>query len=187
MRAAEAKFHSRTGEDVYFGIGTYGNSKETLGACFRISVGGTSKDVLAQSVNTGSDVSGNQFDLQVGDGGAGLFNSCAGGSSPGVNSMFPGPYSLDTWGKQYGGVDNRSGCTNLPLYPAVDRPMKKAGDDLVTLCEYSFDRGARGEEGRNPSIKTIGRVQCPEELAHMTQIQRNDDPTGYVPKSPLVA
>lgn len=65
--------------------------------------------------------------------------------------------------------------------------MKAAGDDLVTLCEYSFDHGARGEKGRNPSIKTIGRVQCPDELAYMTQIQRNDDPVGYVPKSPLVA
>merc|ERR1711907_799419 len=74
--------------------------------CVRLTVEGVARDIIAQSINTGSDVSGNQFDLQVGDGGAGLFNACAGGTSPGKNSMFSG--SKDAWGHQYGGVGNQS-------------------------------------------------------------------------------
>lgn len=140
-------------------------------------------DLLVQSINTGSDVAGNQFDLQVGDGGAGIFNTCAGSSG----AMFPGPYSEDTWGHQYGGVDNKAQCKNLPSYPSSDGPMKAAGDDLISLCEYSFDHGARGESGVNPSILSIGRVQCPEELVTMTQIQRKDDPSSYVPATPSKA
>merc|ERR1712232_1247650 len=66
-----------------------------------------------------------------------------------------------------------------------DGPMKAAGDDLVSLCQYSFDHGVRGDGGKNPTILSIGRVQCPEELVTMTEMQRNDDPHGYVPVSPM--
>lgn len=187
MQQQEELFRSRTGADVFFGVGSFGSDDQQkgLGTCVRLVVDGMEKDVIAQSINTGSDVSGNQFDLQVGDGGAGLFNACAGGSSPGVDSMFAG--SKDVWGKQYGGVDNREDCSNLPLHPAMDGAMKAAGDDLVSLCEFSFDHGARGQGGRNPSILSIGRVQCPEELVFMTQMQRSDDPVGFTPVSPMQA
>ena len=68
-----------------------------LGACYRLVVrstdcsdrlGGTKleRDIIAQSVNTGFDVSNIQFDLQMGNGGTGAFNNCAGDSW----SMFPG-------------------------------------------------------------------------------------------------
>lgn len=190
MQSQESVFQKRTGIDVHFGVGTFGtddDDQKGIGACYRITADSTKKDLIVQSVNTGSDVSGNQFDLQVGDGGAGIFDVCAGGSTPGKDSMFPGPYSEDVWGHQYGGVDDRDQCANLPLHPAVDAPMKNAGDDLVTLCEFSFDQGVRGDGGHNPSILSIGRVQCPEELVHMTQIQRNDDPQGYVPETPKKA
>merc|ERR1712070_367558 len=153
MKEQQAAFQKRTGEDVFFGVGTFGTSDDAqrgLGSCFRVQVDGVAKDLLLQSVNTGSDVSGNQFDLQVGDGGAGIFNACVGGSTPGQDSMFAG--SKESWGHQYGGVDNRAQCSQLPLHPAVDGPMKQAGDDLKALCEYSFDHGVRGENGHNPSI-----------------------------------
>jgi len=187
LQRQEATFLTRTGEDVFFGVGSFGSddAQKGLGSCVRMKVDGVSKEIIAQSINTGSDVSGNQFDLQVGDGGAGLFNACAGGSNPGVDSMFPG--TKDVWGHQYGGVDNRADCANLPAYPAKNGPMQDAGDDLISLCEYSFDSAVRGEGGENPSILTIGRVECPEELVYMTQMQRNDDPAGYVPASPLQA
>lgn len=109
MRAAESSFLARTGNDVYFGVGTYGTSDDVqrgLGACYRMQVEGISKDLIVQSVNTGSDVAGAQFDLQVGDGGAGAFDTCAGGSNPGVNSMYPGTYDSSNWGRIYGGVDH---------------------------------------------------------------------------------
>ena len=44
------------------------------------------KDLIVRSVNTGNDVSGNKFNLQVGAGSADAFNNCAGKSG----SMFPG-------------------------------------------------------------------------------------------------
>lgn len=176
MRKQESEFSSRTGQKVYFGVGTYGTSDDIqrgLGACYRLQVEGVDRDLLVQSINTGSDVDGNQFDLQIGDGGAGAFNTCAGSGS----SMYPGDYSA--WGHVYGGVDNRAQCQNLPPYPKQPNPMKEAGDDLITLCEYSFDKNVRIEGGGNPTILSIARVQCPEELIQMTQIQRNDDPSGY--------
>ena len=114
MRRAEASYNGRSGSrPVYFGVGTYGTSDDAqqgLGACYRLSVAGVDRDLLLQSINTGSDVDGNQFDLQIGDGGAGAFNTCAGGAS----SMYPGNYT--PWGKQYGGVDHRKDCANLPMY-----------------------------------------------------------------------
>jgi len=186
MQAAEASFSQRTGEDVYFGVGTFGTSDDAMrgiGACYRLQIGseggGVAKDLLLQSINTGSDVSGFQFDLQVGDGGAGLFNTCAGGSSPGHDSMYPGPYSDDTWGKQYGGADTRVQCDNLPSYPSASAAMIAAGEDLGALCEWSFDHGVRGATGANPSILSIGRVECPMELVEFTQLKRSDDPSGY--------
>eukprot|EP01065_Artemidia_motanka_P030078 TRINITY_DN360_c0_g1_i2.p1 TRINITY_DN360_c0_g1~~TRINITY_DN360_c0_g1_i2.p1 ORF type:complete len:348 (+),score=92.98 TRINITY_DN360_c0_g1_i2:63-1106(+) len=176
MLRAEQSFNKRAGDNVYFGIGTFGTSdaQRGLGACFRLKVDTVDREIIAQSVNTGSDVSGNQFDLQVGDGGAGAFNNCAGGAG----SMFPGSY--DAWGKQYGGVDNREQCAGLPKYPQSAGPMKAAGDDLVSLCQYSFDKKVRGEGGSNPTLLDATRVKCPEELVEMTQIQRNDEPSSHL-------
>ena len=68
-----------------------------LGACYRLVVRATDcsdrlggaaleRDIIAQSVNTGFDVSNIQFDLQMGNGGTGAFNNCAGDDW----SMFPG-------------------------------------------------------------------------------------------------
>merc|ERR1719221_2311306 len=116
MQAQEAKFASRTSEDVFFGVGSFGadDAQKGLGSCVRLKVEGVEKDIIAQSINTGSDVSGNQFDMQVGDGGAGIFNSCVGGAA----SMFPGDKAA--WGKQYGGVDDHSQCAGLPKYPTKD-------------------------------------------------------------------
>ena len=57
--------------------------------------------------------------------------------------------------------------------------MKNAGDDLVNLCEYSFDKKVRGANGENPTITDLGRIQCPPGLVEFTQIQRNDDPQGF--------
>merc|ERR1719326_334700 len=119
----------------FFGVGTYG-SAAGLGACYRITAEGVPKDLLVQSINTGSDVSGNQFDLMIGDGGAGAYNTCAGGKSPGVDTMFPGNYTMETWGRIYGGVDNREQCVNLPHLPVIDGPMKRAMCESTTFTCY---------------------------------------------------
>mmetsp|Transcript_90854 Transcript_90854/g.261784 ORF Transcript_90854/g.261784 Transcript_90854/m.261784 type:complete len:361 (-) Transcript_90854:263-1345(-) len=184
MKAAEAEFLAETGDDVFFGIGTYGTSADPqsgLGACFRLRVQGMKKDIIAQSINTGHDVAGNQFDVQMGAGGAGAYNTCSGESS----SMFPG--RVEDWGCQYGGIDSREACANLPKYPRMAASMRAAGESLVELCEYSFDMGARmsgaglpaGECKYNPTLLDVGRVRCPAGLVNLTQMQRVDEPETY--------
>ena len=93
-------FFLYSGELVWFGVGTFGTDEDEmqgLGNCYRMKVQDTNcedplgglaleRDIIAQAINTGSDVANIQFDLQIGNGGTGAYNSCAGQSS----SMFPG-------------------------------------------------------------------------------------------------
>ena len=174
----------RTGEDVFFGVGTFGTAADKqrgLGACYRLTVDGVTKDIIAQSINTGSDVAGNQFDLQIGAGGAGAFNTCAGDG----RSMFPG--SVSSWGCQYGGVDSIDACNGLPTYPRDGTAMKAAGDSLPALCKYGWKQHVRlsgagkpaGACKYNPTLLDVARVKCPEELVSMTWAQRSDEPSTY--------
>lgn len=185
MRVAEAKFAARTADDVFFGVGTYGTADDPLNglaACYRLTVEGVDKDIIAQSVNTGHDVAGTQFDLQIGAGGAGAFNTCAGDD----RSMFPG--GRDVWGCQYGGVDNKSACASLPMFPRDDAAMRGANDSLPALCEYGWDQRVRlsgagqpaGECKYNPTLTNAARVKCPEELVEFTWAQRSDEPPTYL-------
>lgn len=61
MRAAEADFNSKNNDNVYFGVGTYGcnDDMKGLGACYRLKSAGVDRDLILQSINTGSDVAGN--------------------------------------------------------------------------------------------------------------------------------
>jgi hypothetical protein len=184
MRSAEEKFTARTGEKVFLGVGTYGvegDAQRGLGNCYRMTVEGVDRDIIAQSINTGSDVAGNQFDLQMGAGGAGAFDVCAGASA----SMYTG--TTAPWGCIYGGVDNTTACRALPEYPQNAAAMKAAGDSLIDMCLASFAANVRmSGEGKpagickyNPTLLDVARVQCPDELTALTWFQRSDDPTGY--------
>jgi len=198
LQRQEEAFRARTGEEVWFGVGTFGTAADPmagLGACYRLVVHETDcgelrggprlrRDIIAQSVNTGSDVSNIQFDLQVGNGGTGAFNNCAGDGW----SMFPGEFTEQVWGAQYGGCDYRDSsqgspsCDSLPPLPQQDGPMQEQGDSLVELCKWSFDagvRGAGGTGGENPTIVDMARVECPAELVQLTQIKRTDDPSTF--------
>jgi len=184
MRAAEEDFKTRTGENVYLGVGTYGvedDPQRGLGNCYRMTVEGVDRDIIAQSINTGSDVAGNQFDLQMGAGGMGMFDACTGGD----NSMYAG--SAKAWGCPYGGLDTEAECHALPEYPQDSGAMRAAGDSLIDLCVASFQANVRlsgadkpaGPCKYNPTLLDVARVECPEELAKMTWFQRSDDPKGY--------
>mmetsp|Transcript_1124 Transcript_1124/g.2146 ORF Transcript_1124/g.2146 Transcript_1124/m.2146 type:complete len:353 (-) Transcript_1124:410-1468(-) len=183
LRGAESQFRQQTGEQVYFGVGTYGTTADKqrgLGACYRLKVDGVDKDIIAQSINTGWDVDGRQFDLQIAAGGAGAFNNCAGG----VGSMFGG--GKRRWGCTYGGIDTRGACSSLPRHPS-QVAASSAGDSLVQLCEYSFDKKVRvsgadlpaGPCQYNPTLLDVARVKCPEQLITLTQMQRTDEPGGF--------
>ncbi len=64
-------------------------------------------------VNQGGDVPDGNFDLQMGDGGFGIFDACVkdGTAVP----QYDGTGA--DWGNQYGGWYSRSDCYKLPQYP----------------------------------------------------------------------
>lgn len=180
LTKAEQDFKKSSGEDVYFGVGTDGCSQTgNMGGCYRISYAeagtGTatlSKDLIVQAVNSGGDVHCPQFDLQVGVGGTGAFNNCHGSDV----SMFSG----NEFGEEYGGWKNKDDCSKSPEYPKNNAAAKAAGDNLVDLCELSFDRKFRGENGANSVIRKMSQVTCPTELTNVTNIRRADqNDLGY--------
>lgn len=52
MISAEEDFNNKTGDNVYFGVGTYGyqsggDTMKGLGACYRMNVPGVDRDIIA--------------------------------------------------------------------------------------------------------------------------------------------
>mmetsp|Transcript_17459 Transcript_17459/g.53966 ORF Transcript_17459/g.53966 Transcript_17459/m.53966 type:complete len:349 (-) Transcript_17459:117-1163(-) len=144
QRAAEAAYNERSGKSpVYFGVGTYGTSSDPqrgLGMCVQMDVEGVDRPILAQSINTGSDVSGNQFDLQIGAGGAGIFNTCAGGST----SMYEGQWRRDL--QDGHGVEAQSDGSR---YEGTFRAGCRAGWGVHFWPDGSEYRGSWGDNDIN--------------------------------------
>lgn len=179
MTSAETAFRSRTGIDVRFGVGTCGCLQAyNLGGCYRISYAGLGsdpslhKDLIVQAVNTGPDVHCPQFDVQVGVGGQGIHNNCGGsGTEPLVDLLAMFDAVQSQLGDRYGGHRNRAGCSLTPRKPQHN---PSAVDDVVEMCELSFDAGLRGEGGENPVITRFSQVTCPAELTEITVFRRAD-------------
>lgn len=113
--------------------------------------------MLVQSVNTGGDLSGNQFDLQIPGGGTGIFDGCS--------SQFGG-----IAGAQYGGISDRSECDSMP-------------DKLKPGCLWRFDWFRNSD---NPSFD-FKQIRCPAELSGKTGCVRSDDssfPEFSMPANP---
>jgi hypothetical protein len=142
MQKREAAFKAQTGIDVHFGVGSYGNNQARAGLCYRISAASLSKDLIVQVVNQGGDVPDGNFDLQMGDGGYGIFDACVkdGTSMP----QFDGTGSQ--WGNTYGGWDTRAQCSQLPQFPHCKLDASYV-DNMQTLCQWSFDNGLRLQNG----------------------------------------
>ena len=60
--------------------------------------------MIVQVTNTGGDLGGNHFDLQIPGGGVGIFNGCT--------AQWGAPN--DGWGDRYGGVRSEADCNQLP-------------------------------------------------------------------------
>jgi len=161
----------RTGQKVFFGVGSYGNQASRAGNCYRITVGGLNTDLIVQVVNSGGDVPDNNFDLQMGDGGFGIFNGCTNDYTP--LPQFDG--SSANWGDQYGGWGgSKDQCANLPKYPHCSSTGSSSlpQDNLQDLCVWSFNNNLRGV----PIILNMCQVSCPAELYEATGIRRSDEP-----------
>lgn len=93
--AREKSFLARTGEKVYFGVGSYSSANPTPGGlCYRITASNLDRDLIVQMVNTGGDVPNGNVDMQTGDGGFGLFDACTIDTTQ--MPQFPGTASV--WG-----------------------------------------------------------------------------------------
>nr|CAD39198.1 endoglucanase [Mastotermes darwiniensis hindgut symbiont sp.] len=126
-----------------------GSESDLCCRCFELTfTSGQSngKKMLVQITNTGSDLSGNQFDLLIPGGGVGIFDGCS--------RQYPGG-NYD-WGQRYGGVTSKAGCAKIPA-------------ELKAGCEFRFDY-----IGDNPSV-SFKSVHCPDTITSKTNCRRNDD------------
>lgn len=115
------------------------------------------KKMIVQATNTGSDLSGNQFDISIPGGGVGIFNGCT--------NMFGAPSS--GWGQQYGGIASRSSCDGFPAA-------------LKDGCYWRYDWFMGAD---NPSV-SFKQVACPAALTAKTGCARADDSGAPAAGSP---
>jgi hypothetical protein len=157
----------------FFGVGSFGSDGTNMGKCYEVELSSAAaKKGLLQVINQGGDVSTGQFDLQMGDGGFGVYNGCASPTTSGRAGMFPGDSSA--FGEQYGGWPNRAECSKLPPQPAGLASLPPGEPTLNRLCELGFDMGVRLEGGANVAITSATRVACPAELVKLTGVNRTD-------------
>lgn len=114
------------------------------------------KIMLVQSVNTGSDLADNQFDLQIPGGGEGIFDGCS--------SEFGG-----IAGARYGGISSRSDCNSMPA-------------KLQPGCQWRFDWF---NDADNPT-HSFTQIQCPTALTNITGCKRSDDASFPVFSTPSI-
>ncbi|XP_076269491.1 endoglucanase-like [Rhynchophorus ferrugineus] len=107
------------------------------------------KQYLAQITNTGDDLTGNHFDIQIPGGGVGEFTL-------GCQRQWNAP--ADGWGIRYGGVQSEAECAELP------EPLREG-----CRFRWTFLDGVE-----NPSVDFV-QVQCPSELSALTNCIPDSD------------
>lgn len=138
---------------MFFGVGSFGSSNSLAGNCYRLSLAAVNRDMIVQVVNFGENVPAANFDLQMGGGGRGLFDSC---TRDGSNTAFQFVAKVSQWGAQYGRRTlNITCCNSLPSYPycaSANTPT----DDMQDLCRRSFQLNLRDR----PIISKSCQVAC---------------------------
>lgn len=153
-------------------------SANDCGSCYQLEItsGGSPypNKFIVQAVNTGSDVSSGQFDILLGAGGFGIYDSCSsdcqyGRVCSGGHCNAP-QYTgnFDAWtpdGNCYGGgIHNAGDCYKL------DSSSTFAGNTLRYGCATALNRGYH----LNFNVQWF-RVGCPDSLSKLTGIRRKDD------------
>ena len=77
MQKREADYYSRTGDQVYFGVGSYSNDPTRAGLCYRITTETIDRDIIAQVITAGGEVPDGNFNIYLADGGLGYQNACS--------------------------------------------------------------------------------------------------------------
>ena len=170
MKQRQQKFFERTGVDVNFGVGTYGNDPTRGGKCYRLAVQNTQRDLLVQVISLGSYVNEGNFNLLMGNGGLGTSSACTSGMGANV-PQYAG--SATSWGTTYNGWGTPADCTKLPSYPTCAVTPQ---DKLSDLCQWGFSNNLRNQLGASPPvIYRMCEVKCPWELYLATGLHRWDE------------
>ena len=74
MKQREAAYLARTGDRVFFGVGSYGSDPSKAGLCYRVTTDTVDRDLIVQVITDGAD-NGN-LNMYVADGGLGFQNAC---------------------------------------------------------------------------------------------------------------
>ncbi|PXF40024.1 hypothetical protein BWQ96_10269 [Gracilariopsis chorda] len=202
MNYQQFVYRARLGlrENIFFGMGSYGSGTGNLGKCFKFYLDtlGSSTAVVFQVTNEGVDIRNNQVDMQMGAGGFGIFNVCAGPTNKNNGDacardvvtdnivaypQFDGtPH--DAFGERCGGQKTREQCSYVPEQPSQigqpgeiqQRPVFQnvREPSLVTMCQRAFDWQVRKPNG-NARITRGERIPCPNEMVEITNLRRTDD------------
>jgi len=177
MTQREASYFRDTNDSVYFAVGALGGDASLAGLCYRITLEQTDRDIIAQVISTGGNAS--NFEVLIAAGGLGSTGDAClkGDDQPG--SLVPQFYGAPAnWGNYQGGIDNSGSCvsvTSKPICGAASAP-----DDMVHLCQLSFERFLRLNPGNtdssSPRIQKMGPVMCPPQLYKATGLHRLDEP-----------
>lgn len=74
MQQREANYLTRTGDKVYFGVGSYGSDLTKAGLCYRVTTDTVDRDLIVQVITNGAE-DGN-LNMYVADGGLGYQDAC---------------------------------------------------------------------------------------------------------------
>lgn len=159
-----------------YGVAGIGQTSD-CGSCYQLDITGggspSPNKYIIQAVNTGSDVRSGQFDILVGAGGFGIYDSCS--SNCQYEACSGGhcnaPYysgNFAAWtpdGNCYGGgVHDSKECTRLSGNSSFAEQTLQFG------CPEALNRGFH----ENFEVQWQ-RVQCPTSLYKVTGLRRKDD------------
>ncbi len=115
------------------------------------------KTMTVQVTNTGGDLNSDHFDIAIPGAGAGIFqNGCV--------NQYGGNFN---YGAQYGGINNRNDCNNLPF-------PQQAG------CKWRFDWFLNAD---NPSV-IYKSIECPSSITSISGCVRSDSNTQNITNKP---
>lgn len=192
-----ASKYDKLSTNFYYAVA--GGKKDSSGMCFQVKLTKTEtpvskipyKDLIIQVINSGSDVSYQQFDIFMGAGGFGIYdacnndcqnNHCSGGACN--QALYKGSFS-DWTNSQYqsGDVCYKGGVKWFPPY----------NETLLKILCSNLYKGDKGTLFKNVQLYKScftsnklsyhqnfnsyqsTRVQCPKGLYLLTGLRRTDD------------
>ena len=164
-----------------YGVAGIGQTSD-CGKCFQLEITGgdqpSPNKFIVQAVNTGSDVGSGQFDILMGAGGFGIYDSCSSNCQNGQvcsgghcnAAMYSGNFHSWTPDNNCygGGVHDANSCDSLVTTPSSNQNY--AEKTLVYGCKAAIQKNYH----KNFQV-AFKQVQCPKSLYQLTGIRSKSD------------